>query len=248
LSNTPRHPQKKVRRLRGECLIEGLPTGAGIPLDGLRLRLDLRLEPASAAETELSALTEQPAPGRGFTERIVQRALGVPGVYQRWAVLSGLGTLVVTLALWFFGAPQPGLDGTTDAGNPAGSSSSANEKGPEMPAAPSSSAGPTLSSPVAPLPPLDGVGAAPGTGAGTSPALVPALRVAPPASVASRAPGATPKSTTAPDAEHPRPARPALGVAAGIEASALAKSRAAQKPAAPRSVETDLRDLFADTK
>jgi hypothetical protein len=237
LSNTPRPRQKKVRRLRGECLIEGLPTAAEIPLDGLRLRFDVRLDPASAAATELSPLTEPLSPrGAGFTERIAQRAFGVPGVYQRWAVLSGFATLALTLALWFFGAPQPG---------PASSSTPEPELLEPLSfggagSAPSPSATPTN----------DGVDVAAATSPVASPAVAPTLRIQPPISgPASQGPSSAPKTGAASDPRRQHAARPALAMATGIvETAALARPRMPPKSAASRNVEADLVDLFADTK
>jgi hypothetical protein len=255
LSNIPRPRQKKVRRLRGECLIEGLPTDAGsaIPLDGLRLRLDLRLEPESAAATERSPLTERtsmteplPSGGRGFTQRLVQQARAVPHAYQRWAVLSGVGTLLVMVALWVFAAPLDTArdrNTATEAASGTGAASTIDES-PPAPLDDSTRSSTASQSTAAPVP-AQAAGAAPAP----SPAVAPAVSVVPRAAVVSAARSTMTKPAAAGDTARAHVAHPTIvAVRPVVATTAVAKPRSPQKPTASRNAETDLLDLFADTK
>ena len=79
--------------LSGECRIDAIPVnGRAVLIDGLRLRLDLRLAPAA-----------QPA---GHEQRT--RSALLPRRVQRLAALAGLAALLMALAFWFAGgAPAP---------------------------------------------------------------------------------------------------------------------------------------------
>jgi hypothetical protein len=75
--------------LSGECRIEAIPlSGEAVLLDGLRLRLDLRLRavPKEGSESHLPVLSPR-----------VQRA----------AALAGLSALIVALAIWSWGPAAP---------------------------------------------------------------------------------------------------------------------------------------------
>ncbi|HVZ37046.1 MAG TPA: hypothetical protein VG963_31690, partial [Polyangiaceae bacterium] len=108
----------KGHRLCGNCWVEGWPAHVRPrSLDGLRLRLDLRLEPLEATKTELNPRAEQASatvtepglgPARGFTQRITSRALSVPRSVQALSVAAGLGVVLVSLAIWNRGAPPRG--------------------------------------------------------------------------------------------------------------------------------------------
>jgi hypothetical protein len=85
--------------LSGECRIDAIPVnGQALLIDGLRLRLDLRLAPsARPAKT-----------GSGLEQRTSSALL--PRRVQRLAALAGLAALLGALALWFAGgtpAPAP---------------------------------------------------------------------------------------------------------------------------------------------
>jgi hypothetical protein len=85
--------------LSGECRIDAIPVnGQAVLIDGLRLRLDLRLAPsARPAKT-----------GSGLEQRTSSALL--PRRAQRLAALAGLAALLGALALWFAGgtpAPAP---------------------------------------------------------------------------------------------------------------------------------------------
>jgi hypothetical protein len=82
--------------LSGECRIDAIPIhGQAVLIDGLRLRLDLRLAP-SAKATDSKQRTG---------------SLLLPRRVQRLAAMAGLAALLSALALWFAGggapAPQP---------------------------------------------------------------------------------------------------------------------------------------------
>lgn len=82
--------------LSGECRIDAIPIhGQAVLIDGLRLRLDLRLAP-SAKATDSKQRTGP---------------LLLPRRVQRLAAMAGLAALLSALALWFAGggtpAPQP---------------------------------------------------------------------------------------------------------------------------------------------
>ena len=82
--------------LSGECRIDAIPIhGQAVLIDGLRLRLDLRLAPSAKA-----------ADSKQRTGSLL-----LPRRVQRLAALAGLAALLSALALWFAGggapAPQP---------------------------------------------------------------------------------------------------------------------------------------------
>src|SRR4051812_40415471 len=89
--------------LSGECRIDAIPIhGQAVLLDGLRVRLDLRLAPSAAR-----AKATDPKQRTGL--------LLLPRRVQRLAAMAGLAALLSALALWFAGggtlplqpAPQP---------------------------------------------------------------------------------------------------------------------------------------------
>jgi hypothetical protein len=151
----------KGHRLCGNCWVEGWPPGAQPrSLDGLRLRLDLRLEPLDATKTELDPRAEQASatmtepglgPARGGTQRIASRAVSIPRSVQALSVAAGLGAVLVALAIWNTAAP---LRESTNLPVPAASSSPAAP--PRGATAPSSehagSGGAQASAPLAPSP------------------------------------------------------------------------------------------------
>src|SRR5689334_20051110 len=86
--------------ISGECRVEpvGLATGRQLALEGLRLRLDLRIVPDSAQDGSAAAIW------RIEDGRVRTLRLGVPEVYRRAAMIAGLGVLCVSLAIWFAGS------------------------------------------------------------------------------------------------------------------------------------------------
>ena len=93
----------KLVMISGECRVEpvGLSTGHQLALDGLRLRLDLRIVPGTAEDGSAAAIW------RVEDGRIRTLRLGVPEVYRRAAMLTGVGVLVLALVIWFAGSSAP---------------------------------------------------------------------------------------------------------------------------------------------
>ena len=89
--------------ISGECRVEpiGLSSGHQLALDGLRLRLDLRIVAATAADGSAEAVW------RVEDGRIRTLSLNVPAVYRRAAMLAGIGALAVALLVWFAGSRAP---------------------------------------------------------------------------------------------------------------------------------------------
>jgi hypothetical protein len=81
-----REPDGGARSLSGECRIEAISLdGQARLIDGLRLRLDLRLAPSSRRQgSQLPALTRQ---------------------VQKLAAMVALGALLTALLVWFLWAP-----------------------------------------------------------------------------------------------------------------------------------------------
>jgi hypothetical protein len=78
--------------LSGECRIDAVPVkGQAVLIDGLRLRLDLRLAPAAKPCADAQRTSPALLPRR----------------VQRLAALAGLAALLLALAIWFAGAPVP---------------------------------------------------------------------------------------------------------------------------------------------
>lgn len=89
--------------ISGECRVEpiGLSTGHQLALDGLRLRIDLRIVRGTAEDGSAAALW------RVEDGRVRTLRLAVPEVYQRAAMLAGVGVVVVALVIWFAGSRAP---------------------------------------------------------------------------------------------------------------------------------------------
>jgi hypothetical protein len=86
--------------ISGECRVEpvGLATGRQLALEGLRLRLDLRIVPGSAENGSAAAVW------RIEDRRVRTLRLRVPAVYRRAAMITGLGVLCISLVIWFAGS------------------------------------------------------------------------------------------------------------------------------------------------
>jgi hypothetical protein len=187
--------------ISGECRVEpiGLSTGHQLALDGLRLRLDLRIVAGTAADGSAEAVW------RVEDGRIRTLSLNVPAVYRRAAMLAGLGVLAVALLVWFAGSRAPSeaqapaltpgvsvtweTDGNASSVGGAGGAASASEPSP----APASPDHGDVAPRVAPLPP-----------AAQLPAPVTVEPAAPPAPAAAETVRPPPPSQPA----RPRPAAP----------------------------------------
>lgn len=116
--------------ISGECRVEpiGLTPGRQLTLEGLRLRLDLRIVPDAKGEGIA------PAVWRVEEAHATTLRLGVPASIRHVAVLAGLGALTFALVVWFAGsrapsdrlegAPVPGPAAVTGAQGAAGAAPS----------------------------------------------------------------------------------------------------------------------------
>ena len=216
------HPGNPVM-ISGECRVEpiGLSTGHQLALEGLRLRLDLRIVPGTAEDGSAAAIW------RVEDGRVRTLPLGVPAVYRRAAVLSGLGVLAVAIGIWLAGsrAPSDGVTAspiitTTVAPAAEGGTSGGASAGPHSPSV--AVLGGDVSPNVAPLSPALSAPAA------TVPAAAPPASAAPPdepAAATGQAP--LPSASHAPEERvvAPRP-----------------------RPAPGRAPAGDMLDLFSDPK
>jgi hypothetical protein len=204
--------------ISGECRVEpvGLTTGHQLALDGLRLRLDLRIVPGTAEDGSAAAIW------RVEDGRIRTLRLGVPEVYRRAAMLTGVGVLVLALAVWFAGSRTPS-DGQV-APSPA-SPVITTTVTPAIEAAAGAAS-------VAPVP---AVAVPPGVAPQPPPAVAfPTAPTPPPAPAAPEAARAEAPAAPASEPEGPAAAAPALA--------------ARPRPAVVRAPAGDNLDLFSDPK
>jgi hypothetical protein len=245
----------KGHRLCGNCWVEGWPANARArSLDGLRLRLDLRLEPLEATKTEsdarggqASATVTEPGlgPVRGFTQRIASRALSVPRSVQALSMAAGLGAVLVSLAIWNTAtwntaAPPPG---STREPVPVAASSRVTAASSEAVAmAPSAvDAGSSGAKASAPLAASPSTGAASASTSALAPAAAaPALKNCPEPSVEQRTAG-TPGAATRTHA------RGRVSLDGASQHPILASTRR-EASAAASSAEADLLYLFSDIR
>jgi hypothetical protein len=200
--------------ISGECHVEGIPApGSSSPgdrrlaLDGLRLRLDLRIVPGASGGDAAAA-----AVWRIESDRLATLSLCAPSTVRRIAMAAGVAALALALGVWFLASPVTPTDArwasehapTAGASSPAGEAASASE------AATRPGAGSAL---VSAPPPGDSAGPAPAGGSsdGSGTASTPASTAAPtrsalPASPAPEPPSiradsqrSPPVDTTAPD-------------------------------------------------
>lgn len=93
--------------ISGECRVETIPFGADAPggrklaIDGLRLRLDLKIVPNAAGSGDAAAA----AIWRIENARLATLPLGILASYRTLAVAAGLGAMLLALGVWFVGAP-----------------------------------------------------------------------------------------------------------------------------------------------
>jgi hypothetical protein len=121
--------------ITGECSVEGL-TGADhqVLLEGLRLRLDLRIMPRAKGKDAVGAGAGAAAVWRIEDARIATLPLGVPLVYQRAALISGLSVLALSIAFWL---ARPSTTSSFEAASAPPRASSAAAPVANVPAAPS---------------------------------------------------------------------------------------------------------------
>lgn len=99
--------------ISGECSVETLPFGdvpnspggRKLAIDGLRLRLDLRIVPSAAGSGDAAAAA---AIWRIENARLATLPLGIP--YRALAVMSGLGAMLLALGMWFVSGPTATRD------------------------------------------------------------------------------------------------------------------------------------------
>jgi hypothetical protein len=98
--------------ISGECRVETIPFGADAPggrklaIDGLRLRLDLKIVPSAAGSDAAAA-----AIWRIENARLATLPLGVLASYRTLAVAAGLGAMLLAIGVWFVGAGEPTMKG-----------------------------------------------------------------------------------------------------------------------------------------
>jgi len=95
--------------ISGECRVEPIPFssspdaagGRKLAIDGLRLRLDLRIVPDGSGGDAVGA-----AIWRIENARLATLPLGLAAPYRWVAVAAGLGAMLLALGVWFAGAPS----------------------------------------------------------------------------------------------------------------------------------------------
>ena len=102
MANDSDDAQDGEREMSAECRVEALPMAAGdISIDGLRLRLDIRIVPRNRAD---AASGDTDAMFRVVSAKLAASA-GVPA-YQWAAVMVGMGVLIMSLVVWFAGGSR----------------------------------------------------------------------------------------------------------------------------------------------
>ena len=212
--------------ISGECRVESLsPSDSKVLIDGLRLRLDLRIVPGEAGADAAAAAVwriENPA--------VTTLRLGVPVAYRRAAIASGIGALALAMGVWLFGPSS------SDSERPRSDSAHEGAAQPLERAAPARVAPRSIEPVVAPTPPVPSSSATPSPAAAPGGPAAP-LPVTPPASPAPAAPAVAAAPGPAAPASNgvvpPRAARPAAGSGTGRATATTAGVAAA--PAAAGS-------------
>jgi hypothetical protein len=223
--------------ITGECRVDAIPptdgqfAGHRLSIDGLRLRLDLRIVPQAVGADGCAAAVLRVENANVTTLPLL--GLSVPLVYRRAAVLSSLAALAFALFVWF-------------AGSPGGSADVSAPRAPAAAAVPPRVAPPAVSSPGSPQPavtfPAGSRSSAAGSAPVTSTVQAPS---APPPSAPAPAAGVPSPVVTARPAPVALPARPAPAADPAQPVVTRASQPALGRPAAKRA---DSLDLFADTK
>jgi len=240
--------------ISGECRVEAIsPTGQALLLNGLRLRLDLHLKAHAATDT---------APGLGHasvrfeTDRLHALVARTPA-YQLWSVLAGVATLALASSIWIWGgATAPpnlqNLDGAGPGALPALTTPPPRANG--VPEAKPPVVQPVVADPasavvVAPVvaprlePPAAAEGVLPPPRARTTEG---ALRATPP----TPASGGRAPVTSHPAAASARPnaARATAGNPQRTSNAENSNAPSSTRASAPTAANSDLLDLFSDTK
>lgn len=261
--------------ISGECRVDAIPPADGVlaghrlSIDGLRLRLDLRIVPAADGAGGAAVLRVEQA----SVTTLPLFGVSVPAVYRRAAVLSSLAMLTLAVVVWFAGTPPEReelaspRDTSAVSARPAPVAKSSGRSA-------SSGNGSSSAGRAEPTRVADGV---PGGNTRSRASAAwpeaspsdPQQSVAPPvgASPASDARAATPHPAAAPGGAGPSTsgashAVPGAGAAKSAAAAPVRTAPAAERveaPAQPRatgslaaparaSQRSDMLDLFADTK
>jgi hypothetical protein len=216
--------------ISGECHVEGIPApGSSSPgdrrlaLDGLRLRLDLRIVPGAGGGDAAAA-----AVWRIESDRVATLPLCAPSTVRRIAMAAGVAVLALALGVWFLASPVTPTDArwaserepTAGASTPAGEAASA----------PEAAVRPGVGSASVPAPP-PGDAAGPASAGGSS--------------GDGSGPASTPSSTAAPTRTAlPSPAPESPSISAGSERPPSVDTTAPD--AAPGAVAPRITVLRAD--
>jgi len=261
--------------ISGECRVDAIPPADGVlaghrlSIDGLRLRLDLRIVPAADGAGGAAVLRVEQA----SVTTLPLFGVSVPAVYRRVAVLSSLAMLALAVVVWFAGTPPEREEFGSPRGTSAVSARPAPATIPAGRAASSGTASPGAGSSSArraePTRIADGVpgGNARSRASAAWPEASPAepqQSVASPvgASPASEPHAAAPHPAAAPGGAGPSHAGPSAAAAKSAGAAPVRSGPAAERVAAPAqprdtgslaaparaSQRSDMLDLFADTK
>jgi hypothetical protein len=221
--------------MTAECRVEALPlSGADICIDGLRLRLDIRIVPRSK---EAAATGDTDALFRVVTAKLSR--VPVMPAYQWAAVMFGVGVLLVAVTLWIAGPREaPILPEHRATAAPATPAPKTRIEPPRREAAAPQSSAPVPALATA----AESRGPVPVAVPAPAPALTPSA--APPPRVQSvDVNAAQPSKRPEPPKKVAAPTRRALA-AATAPAENAALQPVAQRPAA----RSDMLDLFGDTK
>jgi len=231
--------------ISGECHVETIPLGNAphppggrkLAIDGLRLRLDLRIVPSAAGSDDAAAA----AIWRIENAQLATLPLGILSSYRALAVAAGLAAMLLALGVWFVGAP--GAPTTRGASEPSAArvvpaaaapanpapTSPASANPPRANAAPvgaTSSGVPAVSAPSG--------SSVPELQSGAAPAVPPASAVP----LASAVPGVAPRiAPTTSNGTTPPPAAGATSGAASVERAVRAPRGELAQPARPASSE-----------
>jgi hypothetical protein len=253
LSRTRRRAgSRKARRsvISGECRVDTLPFGdspnspAGrkLAIDGLRLRLDLRIVPSAAGGDDAAAA----AIWRIENAHLATLPLSITASYRKLAVAAGLGAMLLALGVWFVGPPSA----PTTLGEPSSPRAAARELPVAAPSSPlpSSPARTAATREVAPSSVADSPAPVPSAGAAPPllpqtaiPSVAPRIAAMPasaatpamPASAATAAPAGAARVDPAVRAPRGEPARPpglAPGQPSKVRAAAPAGASGVSAP------------------
>ena len=235
--------------ITGECRVEplGLTPGRQLTLDGLRLRLDLRIVPGEGGAAAAAVWRVEEA-------HVATLRLGVPAVYRRAAVLAGVGALALAVLVWFAGTRTASEERAPPSGAHAISTSVAARGGasPGLAGELGGAAGAAGASGTVRVSPVSGSASVPGPGSleGVAPRVAPVPAETPPSAepALSAPPAPSPPAPSPPPAEAPaRSSAPARAPTAAEGARQPAEPARARPPARA-ALSRDMLELFDDTK